>query len=1060
MNGNEVIEDRKEGTIIENDASVPIGILTDKFISSFYPAYTYKLVSESIRSLDKEDSLSLLNKLSFYQITECTVPDKRNKSEFLKGQMKALFTMAYTLNQRIYYGLNSYEGKTSLLIGTDNKNEALKDMLNGLLPGIKVEPFSGFENKKDQKNGYDISRYVGCVSGIPSCTVNGTRDFSSIMRTLNGKNYTVMAVCRPVPPEQIRNKIKDAIDIQDRCFQLAKNTISMQRGRSDSKTHTKSNSKSITHSVTESTSVTQGVSAGRMVSGVLAGAYVSHSSGTSTTDGTTITKGYSDAVTHTINENEGISKELQNGFAIELMNMASSMADRLRMGWNIGLWEIMLSYSADDEYAERIIRGDMYSKVASEDKFTLPPLSYSYKSEVTDNYSHVQQLVIPKSFCTGEGAKEPIPSSLMTSEELCGICMLPVNKTVGFNIVEDKGYPLSYESINKCDPVGYVCDREHILENIPFGLNEEELNRHTFVCGITGSGKTNSVKMILSKAKVPFMVIEPAKKEYRNMKLNNGKKVNVYSWGRAELNCPKMNPFYLLPGISPQQHIDALKDLFSASFGFYGPMPYIMERCLYNIYEKKGWNLILGIHPKLHNIRRMDELFDEKHLMKAYKKDASKYLFPTMQDLKHEIDDYVEQMTNYGDEIKGNIRSALKARVDSLCVATKGYMFNTNECMSFQNVLENPTVFELEGLADDADKAFALGLLIIYINEYRQVENELDEKKILKHLLVIEEAHRLLKNIQTENITEIGNPKGKAVEHFTNMLSEMRSYGQGVIIAEQIPSKLAPDIIKNSSNKIVHRIVSRDDQELMASTIGVSADESIYLGNRKSGFALCHREGMVEPVAVKFQKAAEEKVSDSELYKGNSKERILHISESIISSQFESEIYKLSIRILVSLLYEEDCDSVADILENSICDECENIESMIKAKLISLVSGRSITDCIRSCIARSICEFMTVGAFSGEGLPKNECIEIIKNIITNGVTCERMTELQSRVREYYEIEPKLNVVRILVSVVLKTHTDSKTYFNEKSLLTVLKTYTLKENIYLAQEVYINLCGRV
>mgnify|MGYP001644253301 FL=1 len=151
---------------------------------------------------------------------------------------------------------------------------------------------------------------------------------------------------------------------------------------------------------------------------------------------------------------------------------------------------------------------------------------------------------------------------------------------------------------------------------------------------------------------------------------------------------------------------------------------------------------------------------------------------------------------------------------------------------------------------------------------------------------------------------------------------------------------------------------------------------------------------------------------------------------------------------------------MADILENSICDECENIESMIKAKLISLVSGRSITDCIRSCIARSICEFMTVGAFSGEGLPKNECIEIIKNIITNGVTCERMTELQSRVREYYEIEPKLNVVRILVSVVLKTHTDSKTYFDEKSLLTVLKTYTLKENIYLAQEVYINLCGRV
>lgn len=67
----------------------------------------------------------------------------------------------------------------------------------------------------------------------------------------------------------------------------------------------------------------------------------------------------------------------------------------------------------------------------------------------------------------------------------------------------------------------------------------------------------------------------------------------------------------------------------------------------------------------------------------------------------------------------------------------------------------------------------------------------------MQHLLVIEEAHRLLKNIGTERASEnMGNPKGKAVEHFTNMIAEMRSYGQGVIIAEQIPTKLASDVIK------------------------------------------------------------------------------------------------------------------------------------------------------------------------------------------------------------------------------------------------------------------------
>lgn len=98
-------------------------------------------------------------------------------------------------------------------------------------------------------------------------------------------------------------------------------------------------------------------------------------------------------------------------------------------------------------------------------------------------------------------------------------------------------------------------------------------------------------------------------------------------------------------------------------------------------------------------------------------------------------------------------------------------------------------------------------------------------------MLVIEEAHRLLKNIETERISETsGNPKGKAVEHFTNMIAEMRSYGQGVIVAEQIPTKLAPDVIKNSSTKIVQRIVSADDQQVIANTIGITGNDAIQLG--------------------------------------------------------------------------------------------------------------------------------------------------------------------------------------------------------------------------------------
>ena len=159
-----------------------------------------------------------------------------------------------------------------------------------------------------------------------------------------------------------------------------------------------------------------------------------------------------------------------------------------------------------------------------------------------------------------------------------------------------------------------------------------------------------------------------------------------------------------------------LKDLFSASFAFYGPMPYIVEKCLYRIYEKKGWNLTLGFHPELVNIKSQDEFFSQDVIRKKYSISAHKFLFPIMQDLKDEIDYYIENEMTYEGDVKGNIRGAIKARIDSLCVGTKGFMFNTYETTNFESLLKKNVVLELEGLADDADKAFTLGLLIIYVN--------------------------------------------------------------------------------------------------------------------------------------------------------------------------------------------------------------------------------------------------------------------------------------------------------------------------------------------------------
>ena len=761
-----------------------------------------------------------------------------------------------------------------------------------------------------------------------------------------------------------------------------------------------------------------------------------------------ISKGYSDAVTKTINMSESISRDIQNGFAIELMKMAENMIERLKVGRSIGMWESVVTYSSDSKIASDIIQGSLYSEIASGIPEILPPVVFSYKDSclgeyLTINKIHNQQLMIPKGFFDGN-SKSPL-CSLVTSEELSGICTIPIDNTIGFEIKQSKSYSLNYENKLEDNIIGNVCEYDRPIQNVSFGLSEIDLNKHTFVCGITGSGKTNTVKKILEKTNKPFLVIEPAKKEYRNIK----KEVNIYTLGRPEINCLKLNPFYILPGISPQQHIDLLKDLFSASFAFYGPMPYILEKCLYNIYTKKGWNLTLGFHPYLINKKNQYDLFNESNIRESYSSIAHKYVFPTMQDLKDEVDYYIENEMTYEGEVKGNIRGAIKARIDSLCVGSKGYMFNTYDITDFDNLFMKNTVLELEGLADDADKAFALGLLIIYISEYRQINQEIDFKKGLKHLLVIEEAHRLLKNVSIENNEDLGNPKGKAVDHFTNMLAEMRSYGQGVIVAEQIPCKLAPDVIKNSSNKIVHRIVAKDDQETIANTIGINLDDAIYLGNSKVGYALCHKEGMVNPVIVKIDEVESNNILDVNLYNKNINKKLADISRSIIENQMKNDIEVWAVKTLVSMMYKPDNKKIFDGLEYAYND----ISHKLILKSITVIPGIDKKECILNCISENIITLLISGVFSNHKLPDDELINLIKNTVSVP-TEDKLKRIRIEFEKFYAKNPENKVIEIIAGLI------SLEYSQKHEIEELIKDFSLSNDLQLGKDVKIYLNKKV
>jgi hypothetical protein len=1034
-----ILTEEQKSEIFTQD-TISLSKCITNFVQNFYPAYS--ISNENIVALEKENSLELLNTFTFYKLSECTVDNIDELFPFFVTKMQKLFTTAYSIKQEVCYGIVSNNNKTSLVIGISpsSSDTTIKRIIEGLLPGMKIEKYQDkFVNSRQEimNEQYDKDRFVGCISGVPTLKLDGklqNKDLSSLMRSLNGENYTIMVLCKPVDEVEIQNKINTAIEIQDKCFAISKRTFSLQKGSSNSNTHSNIYNESDGNQESETkgrnvSGALGGVAAGAAIGsiipgvgtlvgaigggliGLIVGQQFSFNKSKNKGTSHTVTKGYSDAVTETINSNESISADIQNGFALELMKMAETMSDRLKIGRSIGMWESIVTYSSDSEIVSKIIQGSLYSEIASGIPEILPPIVFSYKDSCFDNDGiikniHSQQLIIPKGFFNGLN-NSPL-CSLVTSEELCGICTIPVDNTIGFEIKKSKGYSINSYISSTDVLLGNICEYERPLLNIKFGLSEEDLNKHTFVCGITGSGKTNSVKNILESINKPFMVIEPAKKEYRNLQKN----VEVYTLGRPEINCIKLNPFYIIPGISPQQHIDFLKDLFCASFALYGPMPYILEKCLYNIYIKKGWNLTLGFHPSLVGDNGNINLFDEGVIKEKYSILAHKYLFPTMHDLKDEVDYYIENEMTYEGEIKGNIKSAIKARIDSLCVGAKGYMFNTFDITNFDNIFNNNVVLELEGLADDADKAFSLGLLIIYLNEYRQLKKETEKVKGLEHILVIEEAHRLLKNISSETNEDIGNPKGKAVEHFTNILAEMRSYGQGVIVAEQIPSKLAPDVIKNSSNKIIHRIVAFDDQQAIANTIGVSTEDAIYLGNHKTGYALCHKEGMIQPVIVKIQEITKKNISDTKLYKKNIDSKFFDINKSIISNHLPKNLSVWAVKTLISLMYMLEANKIYSGLEIAY----ESLDKQIILKSITMIPKINKKDCIISCIIDEVISLLISGVFSNHQIPPDDMISLITNTIKIP-TKEKIQELNKHFEKYYKKNPRNKAIEIVSALV-------------------------------------------
>lgn len=785
---------------------------------------------------DREALRSFLQQFYLREVTGLTLTDDvEDHWRFVQEQFRTALSAAYLHHLTIATVLSSDGGQIKLYIGVKASGEreaAFRQTLGGVLPGLHLQPGEDIQFSELLQD----RRFGGTVSGVPTLRADDERQrfsLGSVARALRGRSFTLAIVSTPVNESERNALIKKLLDVRDLSHEQARKTSTEQTATSEA--------------ITTSTSENRG---GPWIRVPSRPSFPSRWSEFRIWLSVFRNKGSSTSEANTRQFVESQSREQQNGLAVELEQLADYHLDRLKRAVNTGYWETAVAYAAESMEDAELLGGAFAAELAKPNELGVPPRILT---------GHIpDEGLLPVSLAS---QARPGGSSFITSEELALVSAPPSEMLPGYDVRLMPRLSLTdpKRSGNKLlkAPLGHIVDQGSRLEHAPFSIGEDDLVKHIFVCGLTGSGKSTTVKQLLKSAytsdedrPIPFLVLESAKRDYRRLLSDPAFKdsLRIYTIGDATVAPFRLNPFFVLPGASVAWHIDFLKALFQASFSFYGPMPSIIEKCLNRIYLNRGWNLTLGTHPHLHNA-------DGTPIEERFYTTEGLRCFPILDDLKQEVDKYIRTDLEYKGELSDNIRTAILVRLDSLCSGAKGLMLNTYETTRIDKLLRAPTVLELEPLADDDDKAFFLGLVLLLVSEYRQLNSQAvdlqNAGKGLRHVLVLEEAHRLLKNVTTERQSEMmGNPKGKAVDSFCNAVAEMRSLGQGVVVVEQVPVKIAPDVIKNANTKIAHRIVSGDDQALLASTLGLKAEEAAYLSLLETGRALCHKQGMARPVEV------------------------------------------------------------------------------------------------------------------------------------------------------------------------------------------------------------------
>ena len=782
--------------------------------------------------------------------------------------------------------LGTYDEYGERVNVTYPNTQLLYNSFVGNFPGSRDKTDSSVLNLDDTTalmNGAFPSDFkaLAAVSGVASVrgrqdnarNENFYRGIEKVIESMPDKDYTILILAKALEREELAGVRAELEGLYTELSPFAKTSISISRSNGDSVTQTlaKSISDSFTGSKSDSLSIgesrakshggskfsTTSQGAGTNLGGGILPLGISGHKNLATgeskfendmygqnevkvqtqtsTEAHTEVKTATNGTTVTVTRTQSVQLNYENKKVSELLASIDLQLKRLRVGEGLGMFAVSAYFSA--------------STITD-----VKTVAAAYKSIISGDNTHVEQTCVniwsgdtkAKVMAYLRRFRHPVfrlenslrrdltatPATVISVPELA-MCMNLPKKSVN-RVVVCEGVSFGRNIVELTEKIRHTKKLE--LGNI-FHLGFQEktkalidlnsLTMHTFVTGTTGSGKSNTVYGLLegirqANSAIHFLVVEPAKGEY---KLIFGNKPNVVVYGINYKITPllRINPFRFREGVHVLEHLDKLISIFNVCWPMEAAMPAILKQALERAYERAGWDL------------QLSENF------------YSQELFPTFTDVMEEVEEILNTSL-YSEENKGNYIGALCTRLRELTTGLNGMIFVADD-LSDEELFDSNVIVDLSRIGSAETKSLIMGLLVIRLQEYRQTMQSSIQTG-LSHVTVLEEAHHLLR--RTSEVAGNSNLAGKSVEMLTNAFAEMRSAGEGFIIADQSPGLMDMSVIRNTNTKIVLRLPAFEDRQQVGKAMGLNDFQIAELAKLPTGVASVYQNDWLDSVLVQM----------------------------------------------------------------------------------------------------------------------------------------------------------------------------------------------------------------